>query len=62
MALFPPATVRQLAFQRDYREVDVAPNDRGHMLRFSHPAKRGCGGTTTEERTIQRENNHLFFL
>jgi len=48
MAVFPPATVRQLAFQRDYREIDVAPNDRGHMLRFSHPAKRGCGGTSTE--------------
>eukprot|EP00092_Neocalanus_flemingeri_P109092 GFUD01140170.1.p1 GENE.GFUD01140170.1~~GFUD01140170.1.p1 ORF type:complete len:386 (+),score=102.70 GFUD01140170.1:42-1160(+) len=45
MALFPTAVVRQIAFDRDYRELEVSPNDRTHLLRFSHPNKRGCGGT-----------------
>lgn len=43
-----PAEVKAVARQQGYEELPVADNDRNHLLRFRHPSKRGCGGTSSE--------------
>ena len=48
--MFVPYDVRELAFRKGYREKDVSPNDRGHLLMFHHPLKRGCGGPNDQVR------------
>jgi len=53
MALLPPSLVKELAFKKDYRELDVSLNDRKHLLMFSHPHKKGCGGTVKESGPVK---------
>jgi len=43
-----PAEVKTVARQQGYEELPVADKDRNHLLRFRHPSKRGCGGTSSE--------------
>jgi len=45
---FTPAEVKAVARQQGYEELPVGDNERNHLLRFRHPSKRGCGGTTSE--------------
>jgi len=48
-----PAEVRRVAEEQGYQELEVAPNDRNHLLRFRHPSKKGCGGTTRETGAVK---------
>ena len=48
--VFSKDEVKELASQHDYMELEVAPNNRNHMLQFRHVGKKGCGGTAKEVR------------
>ena len=60
--VFIPGEVKEVARQHGYEEVPVGENERNYLLRFRHPSKQGCGGTTNQEWKIQDFSNILFIF